>query len=66
MAASVAKAYCSEAFVHAAAENIQIHGGVGFTWDNDAHLYLRRAKTSEMYLGDAMYHRELIAQDLQI
>jgi alkylation response protein AidB-like acyl-CoA dehydrogenase len=66
LAASMAKAYCSEAFAHAAAENIQIHGGVGFTWENDAHLYLRRAKTSELYLGDATTHREVIAGILGI
>ncbi len=65
-AASMAKSYCSEVFTHAAAENIQIHGGVGFTWDNDAHLFLRRAKTSEMYLGDAVHHRSLLAGHLGI
>ncbi len=51
LAASLAKAYCSDAFFHAAAENIQIHGGIGFTWEHDAHLYFRRAKSSEIYLG---------------
>jgi alkylation response protein AidB-like acyl-CoA dehydrogenase len=66
IAASMAKSYCSEVFTHAAAENIQIHGGVGFTWDNDAHLFLRRAKTSEVFLGDAVYHRNLLAEYLQI
>ena len=44
--ASLAKAYCSEAYFHAAAENIQIHGGIGFTWEHPAHLYFKRAKTS--------------------
>jgi alkylation response protein AidB-like acyl-CoA dehydrogenase len=66
VAASMAKSYCSEVFTHAAAENIQIHGGVGFTWDNDGHLYLRRAKTSEVFLGDAVYHRNLLAEHLEI
>ena len=66
VAASMAKSYCSDAFTHAAAENIQIHGGVGFTWDNDGHLYLRRAKTSEVFLGDAVYHRNLLADHLEI
>ena len=42
--ASLAKAYCSEAYFHAAAENIQIHGGIGFTWEHPAHLYFKRAK----------------------
>ncbi len=44
--ASLAKAYCSEAYFHAAAENIQIHGGIGFTWEHPAHLYFKRAKSS--------------------
>jgi alkylation response protein AidB-like acyl-CoA dehydrogenase len=60
--ASLAKAYCSDAYFHAAAENIQIHGGIGFTWEHDAHLYFKRAKSSELYLGDPTYHRELLAQ----
>jgi alkylation response protein AidB-like acyl-CoA dehydrogenase len=64
VAACVAKAYCSDAFVHAAAENIQIHGGVGFTWEHDAHLYFKRAKSSEMLLGDPTHHRELLVQRL--
>ena len=62
VAASLAKAYCSDAYFHAAAENIQIHGGIGFTWEHDAHLYFKRAKSSEILLGDATYHRELLAQ----
>ena len=60
--ASLAKSYCSEAYFHAAAENIQIHGGIGFTWEHDAHLYFKRAKSSELMLGDPAYHRELLAQ----
>lgn len=60
--ASLAKAYCSDAYFHAAAENIQIHGGIGFTWEHDAHLYFKRAKSSEIMFGDATYHRELLAQ----
>jgi alkylation response protein AidB-like acyl-CoA dehydrogenase len=60
--ACLAKAYCSEAYFHAAAENIQIHGGIGFTWEHDAHLYFKRAKSSELILGDPAYHRELLAQ----
>ena len=47
--------------IHAAAENIQIHGGIGFTWEHDAHLYFKRAKSSEVLLGDATYHRERLA-----
>jgi alkylation response protein AidB-like acyl-CoA dehydrogenase len=60
--ASLAKAYCSDAYFHASAENIQIHGGIGFTWEHDAHLYFKRAKSSEVLLGDATYHRELLAE----
>ena len=60
--ASLAKAYCSDAYFHATAENIQIHGGIGFTWEHPAHLYFKRAKSSELYLGDPAYHRELLAQ----
>ncbi|MDH3293884.1 MAG: acyl-CoA/acyl-ACP dehydrogenase [Acidimicrobiia bacterium] len=60
--ASLAKAYCSEAYFHAAAENIQIHGGIGFTWEHPAHLYFKRAKSSELMFGDPAYHRELLAQ----
>jgi alkylation response protein AidB-like acyl-CoA dehydrogenase len=60
--ASLAKSYCSEAYFHAAAENIQIHGGIGFTWDYPAHLYFKRAKSSELLFGDPAYHRELLAQ----
>jgi alkylation response protein AidB-like acyl-CoA dehydrogenase len=64
--ASLAKAYCSDAYFHAAAENIQIHGGIGFTWEHDAHLYFKRAKSSQLLLGDPTYHRELLAQRIGI
>ena len=60
--ASLAKAYCSEAYFHCAAENIQIHGGIGFTWEHPAHLYFKRAKSSELLFGDPAYHREQLAQ----
>jgi alkylation response protein AidB-like acyl-CoA dehydrogenase len=42
---------------------VQIHGGIGFTWDNDTHLWFKRAKSSEVLLGDASYHRELMMQN---
>ena len=64
--ASLAKAYCSEAYFHAAAENIQIHGGIGFTWEHPAHLYFKRAKSSELMFGDPTYHREQLAQRIGI
>jgi alkylation response protein AidB-like acyl-CoA dehydrogenase len=59
--ASLVKAYGSETYFHVAAENIQIHGGIGFTWEHDAHLYFKRAKASELFLGDGAYHRERLA-----
>jgi len=63
---SLAKSYCSEAYSHCASENIQIHGGIGFTWEHPAHLYFKRAKSSELFLGDPVYHREVVAQRLGI
>jgi alkylation response protein AidB-like acyl-CoA dehydrogenase len=59
--APLAKSYCSEAFFFCAAENIQIHGGIGFTWEHDAHLYFKRAKSSELLFGDPAYHRAVLA-----
>ena len=66
VAASLAKSYCSEAYFHCAGENIQIHGGIGFTWEHHAHLYFKRAKSSELLLGDPAYHREILANLLGI
>jgi alkylation response protein AidB-like acyl-CoA dehydrogenase len=60
--ASLAKATTSEAYLHAAIECIQVHGGIGFTWDNDTHLWFKRAKSSEVFLGQPAYHRELLMQ----
>lgn len=62
--ASLAKAYCSDAYFRCAAESVQIHGGVGFTWEYDVHLYFKRAKSSEIFLGSPAYHRELVAQQV--
>ncbi len=56
--AALAKATAAEAYLLAARENIQIHGGIGFTWDHDSHLWFRRAKSSEVFLGDPSWHRE--------
>ena len=61
---SLAKSLSSDAFLLAALENIQIHGGVGFTWEFDAHLYFRRAKASEVFLGTPTFHRERYAHAL--
>lgn len=60
-AASVAKSYCSEGYFKNAGDALQLHGGVGFTWEYDVHLYFKRAKSSELFLGDAAYHREHVA-----
>lgn len=62
--ASLAKSYCSEAYFHAASENIQIHGGIGFTWEHPAHLYFKRAKSSELLFGNPTYHRALLADQI--
>ncbi len=64
-AASLAKAFCADAYLRAAAENIQIHGGVGFTWESDCHLYYRRARSSEILLGDSVWHRDRLARALR-
>lgn len=64
LVASLAKALCSDAYVQAAAETIQIHGGLGFTWEHDAHLYFRRARSSAVMLGSPVHHRELAAAHL--
>jgi alkylation response protein AidB-like acyl-CoA dehydrogenase len=66
LTAAMAKAYVSDAYRHTAAENIQIHGGVGFTWEYDCHLYFKRAKSDEVWLGDAVFHRERVAQMLAL
>jgi alkylation response protein AidB-like acyl-CoA dehydrogenase len=60
--ASLAKACAAEAYLQTAIHAIQIHGGIGFTWDNDTHLWFKRAKSSEVFLGDAHQHRELMMQ----
>jgi len=60
-AAAMAKSYCSEAYFQAAADNIQIHGGMGFTWEHCAHLYFKRAKSSSLLFGDPVHHREKLA-----
>jgi len=60
-ATAIAKSYCSEAFFQAAGDNIQIHGGMGFTWEADAHLYFKRAKSSSLLFGDPVAHRRKLA-----
>jgi alkylation response protein AidB-like acyl-CoA dehydrogenase len=65
-AAHMAKAYCSEAYFRTAAENIQIHGGMGFTWEHSAHLYFKRAKASAVLFGDPIHHRRELARSIGI
>jgi alkylation response protein AidB-like acyl-CoA dehydrogenase len=60
--ACLAKATASETYLRMATECIQLHGGIGFTWDNDTHLWFKRAKSSEVFLGQPDYHRELLMQ----
>ena len=62
VAASLAKAWCSDAYFECAAQAIQIHGGVGFTWEYDVHLHFKRAKSTETFLGDPTWHRERVAR----
>jgi alkylation response protein AidB-like acyl-CoA dehydrogenase len=62
LAVSVAKAYASDAYREVGNRAIQVHGGMGFTWENDVHLFYRRAKASEVAFGDAAFHRERIAK----
>jgi alkylation response protein AidB-like acyl-CoA dehydrogenase len=62
LAASVAKAYVGDASRKVCGEAIQVHGGIGFTWEYDLHLYFKRAKALEAMYGDAEYHRELIVR----
>jgi alkylation response protein AidB-like acyl-CoA dehydrogenase len=63
---SLAKSECSEAALDVAAETIQVHGGIGFTWEHPAHLYFKRAKSSELFLGTPADHRELMCQALGV
>ena len=62
LAACMAKAYTSDAYRFVSGEGIQIHGGIGFTWEHDMHLYFKRAKSSEVTFGDATWNREIVAQ----
>lgn len=66
LAAALAKAAGSDAYRRVSADGIQVHGGIGFTWDHDMHLYFKRAKSSEFTFGDATYNRELVAQGINL
>ncbi len=62
LAASIAQATASAAFAKIAADTIQVHGGIGFTWEHQAHLYFKRATTDAALLGSAEAHRSRIAE----
>jgi alkylation response protein AidB-like acyl-CoA dehydrogenase len=62
--AAIAKAFCSDAFLACAGESIQLHGGIGFTWEHSAHLYFKRAKASQLLFGDPAHHRDKLAGHL--
>jgi alkylation response protein AidB-like acyl-CoA dehydrogenase len=64
--ASLAKAVASDAYMQTAIHTVQIHGGIGFTWDNDTHLWFKRAKSSEAFLGHTSYHRERLMQQWNV
>jgi len=66
LVAPLVKAHCVDTYLAAAGENIQIHGGIGFTWEHPAHLYLKRAKSSQLLLGDSDLHRQLLADRIGI
>ena len=62
LAVSIAKAYCSDAYREVGNRGVQVHGGIGFTWEHDLQLYYKRSKASEVLFGDATFHRERIAR----
>ena len=66
MAVSMAKAYASDASRKVSNAGIQLHGGIGMTWEHDLHLYMKRAKASEVAFGDATWHRERVAALMEI
>ena len=61
-AVAIAKAYASDAAREVCHRAIQVHGGIGFTWEHDLHIYLKRARADEALFGDATFHREQIAR----
>jgi alkylation response protein AidB-like acyl-CoA dehydrogenase len=64
-AASAAKVWCSDAARRVMASGLQVHGGIGFTWEHDLHLFLKRSQLDQVTFGDAAYHRERIARILR-
>ncbi len=66
IAAALAKAYCGEVADRSAADGIQLFGGIGFTWEHDQHLYLKRARSAKLLLGDPKHHRAILAELLEV
>src|ERR671923_580912 len=62
LASSMAKSFCSDAYLRVATNGIHVHGGIGFTWEHDMHLYFKRAKANEVLLGDPAHHRDLVSR----
>ena len=60
--AAMAKAFCSDAYLVCAETSIQLHGGIGFTWEYVAHLHLKRAKSGQLLFGDPVHHRQVLAE----
>ena len=65
LAASMAKAWCSDASRRVMAAGLQVHGGIGFTWEHDMHLFVKRAQLDQVSFGDAAFHRDRIAAMLR-
>jgi alkylation response protein AidB-like acyl-CoA dehydrogenase len=61
LSASLAKAACSDAYMFTADQTLHVHGGIGFTWEHNAHLHFRRAKSTELFLGKPSWHRDRLA-----
>src|SRR5438094_9373938 len=65
VAASTAKTWCSDAAKRVMASGLQVHGGIGFTWEHDIHLFLKRSQLGQVTFGDAVFHRQRLAQLLR-
>jgi alkylation response protein AidB-like acyl-CoA dehydrogenase len=65
MAASTAKVWCADASKRVMSSGLQVHGGIGFTWEHDLHFFIKRAQVSQLDFGDAAHHRRLLASELR-
>jgi alkylation response protein AidB-like acyl-CoA dehydrogenase len=65
IAASTAKVWCSDAAKRVMASGLQVHGGIGFTWEHDLHLYMKRSQFAGLTYGDAAFHRDRVAEALR-